>query len=191
MSPQADSLAGVGPFMLNMVTKLAQCTDGTTKTIAIGEGSHSKRFGVMNGAPGTYTTINNVPGLASGIPTNTAVAAAATNPLGAIWIACQPASDAVLTAVGLTTMCTGGNYAGSAIKLNQNPVVRNQYFVAGTGYLDPAQGDTSNFRSDHPSSVLFLFLDGHVGSVSDGVDHTAFQGATTRSGQELNSQVDQ
>jgi len=183
MSPQADSLVGVGPFMLNMVTKLAQVTDGTTKTIAVGDGSSSKKFGVMNGAPGTYP-------LASGIPTNTAVATASSNPLGAIWIACQPASDALLTAVGLTTNCTGGNYAGTAIRLNQNPVVRNQAFLT-SGLVDPTQGDTSNFRSDHPGSVNFLFLDGHVAGVADGVDFTVLQAASTRAGAEANSSVDQ
>jgi len=179
MSPQADSLVGVGPFMLNMVTKLAQVTDGTTKTIAVGDGSSSKKFGVMNGAPGTYSTINGVPGIASGIPTNTAVATASTNPLGALWIACQPASDALLTAVGLTTNCTGGNYAGTAIRLNQNPVVRNQAFLT-SGLVDTTQGDTSNFRSDHPGGVNFLFLDGHVVSIADGVDHTLLQASSTR-----------
>jgi prepilin-type processing-associated H-X9-DG protein len=183
MSPQADSLAGVGPFMLNMVTKLAQVTDGTTKTIAVGDGSSSKRFGVMNGAPGTYPLTN-------GIPTNTAVATASTNPNGAIWIACQPASDALLTAVGLTTNCTGGNYAGTAIRLNQNPVVRNQAFLT-SGLVDPTQGDTSNFRSDHPGGVNFLFLDGHVASVADGVDFAVLQAASTRAGAEASSNVDQ
>jgi len=192
MSPQADSLAGVGPFMFNMVTKLAQVTDGTSKTIASGDGSSSKKFGVMNGAPGTYSTIDGAPGIAGGIPTNTAVATASTNPIGAIWVACQPASDALLSYVSLTTNCTAGNYAGSAIRLNQNPVVRNQYFIASaTGLVDPTQGDTSNFRSDHPGSCLFLFLDGHVSSVADGVDHSVFRNATTRAGAETNSSVDQ
>lgn len=184
MSPQADSLAGVGMFMLNMESRVSTVVDGLSKTILMGEGSSSKKFGVMSGAPGTYTTINSVPGLAGGIPTNTAVAAAATNPIGAIWIACQPASDAVLTATGLTTNSTGGNYAGTAIRLGQNPVVRNQYFMASSGFIDPAQGDTSNFRSDHAGVSNFAYVDGSVRSVADGVDHTVYQAASTRAGGE-------
>ncbi len=184
MSPQAESLSGVGMFMLNMETKIGQISDGLSKTMLMGEGSTSKKFGVMSGAPGTYP-------LSGGIPTNTTVAAAATNPIGAIWIACQPASDAVLTATGLSTNSTGGNYAGTAVRLGQNPVVRNQYFMAGSGFIDPAQGDTSNFRSDHNGVSNFAFADGHVSAIADGIDFTAYQAASTRAGSENAGSVEQ
>ena len=180
MSPQADSTPGVGMFMLNMESRVSTVSDGLSKTILLGEGSTSKKFGVMSGAPGTYP-------LSGGIPTNTTVAAAATNPIGAIWIACQPASDAVLSATGLSTNSTGGNYAGTAVRLGQNPVVRNQYFMAGSGFIDPAQGDTSNFRSDHAGVSNFAYVDGSVRSVADGVDHTVYQAASTRAGGETTS----
>jgi len=183
MSPQADSLAGVGMFMLNMESRVSTVSDGLSKTILMGEGSSSKKFGIISGAPGTYPLTN-------GVPTNVAVAAAATNPIGAIWIACQPASDGVLTATGLSTNSTGGNYAGTAVRLGQNPVCRNQYFMAGSGFIDPAQGDTSNFRSDHAGVSNFTYVDGSVRAIADGVDHTVYMAASTRAGGETNAQAD-
>jgi len=183
MTPAANTLAGVGPFMLNMESTLSNITDGTSKTFLVGEGSHSKRFGVMSGAPGTYP-------LTGGVPTNTAVATASTNPIGAIWIACQPASDALLTAVGLSTNSTGGNYAGTAVVMNNNPVVRNQAFLTG-GLVDPTLGDTSNFRSDHAGVSNFLCVDGHVSAVASGVDFAAYQAASTRAGGETAGTVEQ
>ena len=179
MAPQANSLAGVGVFMLNMESTIANIVDGTSKTIAVGEGSSSKKFGVMSGAPGTYPLTN-------GVPTNTTVATASSNPIGALWVACQPASDAVLTAVGLTTNSTGGNYGGTAVVMNNNPVVRNQAFLTG-GLVDPTQGDTSNFRSDHAGVCNFLFVDGHVAAIASGVDFAAYQAASTRAGSETTS----
>jgi len=177
MSPQADSLAGVGMFMLNMESRVSTVSDGLSKTILMGEGSSSKKFGIISGAPGTYPLTN-------GVPTNVAVAAAATNPIGAIWIACQSASDGVLTATGLSTNSTGGNYAGTAVRLGQNPVCRNQYFMAGSGFIDPAQGDTSNFRSDHAGVSNFAYVDGSVRAIADGVDFASYQAASTRAGGE-------
>jgi prepilin-type processing-associated H-X9-DG protein len=175
-----------------METKISQVSDGLSKTMLLGEGSSSKKFRVLSGAPGTYTTINGVPGLAGGIPTNTTpvdntltISSAAYSPIGAIWIACQPSSDGVLSATSLTTNSTGGNYGGTAIRLGQNPVVRNQYFMAGSGFIDPAQGDTTNFRSDHAGVSNFAFADGSVRSVADGVDNTAYQAASTRAGAEV------
>jgi len=178
MDSKADSLAGVGPFCLNMVSSLGSLADGTSKTFMLGEGSSSPKFGVMNGAPGTYP-------LTLGVPTNTAVASSSTSPIGALWIACQPASDALLTAVGKSN-CTGGNYAGTAVKMNNNPVCRNQAFLTG-GLVDSTQGDTSNFRSDHNGGSNFVFGDGHVASVSEGVDFIVYQAASTRNGGESSS----
>jgi len=183
MTPAANSLVGVGPFMLNMESTISNLSDGTTKTFLMGEGSHGKKWGVMSGAPGTYP-------LSSGVPTNTTVATASSNPIGAIWIACQPASDALLTATGLSTNSTGGNYAGTAVVMNNNPVVRNQAFLTG-GLVDPTQGDTSNFRSDHAGVSNFLFADGHISAVASGVDFAAYQAASTRAGQETVATVEQ
>jgi prepilin-type N-terminal cleavage/methylation domain-containing protein/prepilin-type processing-associated H-X9-DG protein len=183
MGAAANSLTGVGMFMLNMETKIGQVTDGLSKTYLLGEGSGSKKFGVMSGAPGTYPLTN-------GIPTNTTVATASTNPIGALWIACQPASDALLTAIGSSTNSTGGNYGGTAIRLGQNPVVRNQAFLTG-GLVDPTQGDTSNFRSDHNGVSNFAFADGHVSSIADGVNFDAYQAASTRAGSENAGSVEQ
>jgi len=183
MTPAANTLAGVGMFMLNMETRLGNVTDGTSKTFLLGEGSSSKKFGLMDGAPGTYP-------LTSGVPTNTAVATASTNPLGAVWIAAQPASDALLTALaaaGLTaTNSAGGNYGGTAVVMNQNPVVRNEAYLTN-GLVDSTQGDTSNFRSDHSGMSNFVFTDGHVAAVSSGVDFAAYQAASTRAGGETSS----
>jgi prepilin-type processing-associated H-X9-DG protein len=102
-----------------------------------------------------------------------------------MWVACQPASDAVLTATGKSN-CVGGNYGGTAVKLNNNPVCRNQAFLTG-GLVDSTQGDTSNFRSDHTGSSNFLLGDGHVTSVSEGVDFIIYQAASTRAGGESSS----
>jgi prepilin-type processing-associated H-X9-DG protein len=74
--------------------------------------------------------------------------------------------------------------------LGQNPVVRNQAELTG-GLVDPTQGDTSNFRSDHNGVSNFAFADGHVSSIADGIDFTAYQAASTRAGSENAGSVEQ
>ena len=168
MSPKADSLPGVGMFLLNMKTTLASVRDGLSNTIMIGEGSSSKRFTVANGA--TPTTVVQLSG--------------ANIPAAAAWIACQPAADSFKAIVGASA---GGNYAGTAVAMNTNPVIGNQYPFAGASTpIDPnAAGNfTSNFRTDHPGGGNFVFGDGHVGTVTDGVALAVYQAMSTKNGGE-------
>ena len=91
-------------------------------------------------------------------------------------------ADAFKAIVGAST---GGNYAGTAVALNTIPVIGNQYPFAGASTpIDPtAAGNfTSNFRTDHPGGCNFVYADGHVGTVNDGIDLAVYQGLSTKAG---------
>ena len=172
MSPKLDSNPTTGMFLLNMKTTLASVRDGTSQTLMVGEGSSSKKFTVANGA--TPTTVVQVSG--------------ANTPASALWIAPQPAADAFKAIAGAST---GGNYAGTAVMLNTIPVIGNQYPFAGASTpIDPtAAGNfTSNFRTDHPGGGNFVYADGHVGTVTDGVDLAIYQAMSTKAGSEVGTQ---
>ena len=172
MSPKLDSNPTTGMFLLNMKTTLASVRDGTSQTLMVGEGSSSKKFTVANGA--TPTTVVQVSG--------------ANTPASALWIAPQPAADAFKAIAGAST---GGNYAGTAVMLNTIPVIGNQYPFAGASTpIDPtAAGNfTSNFRTDHPGGGNFVYADGHVGTVTDGVALAIYQAMSTKAGSEVGTQ---
>jgi prepilin-type processing-associated H-X9-DG protein len=172
MSPKLDSNPTTGMFLLNMKTTLASVRDGTSSTLMIGEGSSSKKFTVANGA--APTTVVQVSG--------------ANTPASALWIAPQPAANAFAAIVAAST---GGNYAGTAVAMNTNPVIGNQYPFAGASTpIDPtAAGNyTSNFRTDHPGGGNFVYADGHVGTVTDGVNLTVYQAMSTKAGSEVGTQ---
>jgi prepilin-type processing-associated H-X9-DG protein len=177
----AESLAGVGMFMLNMETKISQVVDGLSKTFLLGEGtgsmaSSSQKWKIINGANATVGS--------DGTATGTALSSITT---GGIWIACQPADNS-FTAISAAS--TGGNYGSTAVKANNNPIVGSEYTLA-SGYINSGVGYSSNFRSDHPGVCNFAFADGHVAGISDGVDITAYRAASTRNGAEVTAGVEQ
>ncbi len=177
----AESLAGVGMFMLNMETKIGQVQDGLSKTFLMGEGTGSmagsnQKWKIINGANATVGT--------DGTATGTALNNITT---GGIWIACQPAANDF---AAISAASTGGNYGSTAVKANNNPIVGSEYTLA-SGYINSAVGYSSNFRSDHPGVCNFAFADGHVGAVSDGVDIAVYRAASTRSGGETTASVEQ
>jgi len=172
MSPKADGLPGVGIFLLNMKTTLTSVKDGLSQTVMLGEGSSSKKFTVANGA--TPTTVVQFSG--------------ANIPAVGGWIACQPAADSFKGIVGASA---GGNYAGTAVMMNTIPVIGNQYPFAGASTaIDPnAAGNfTANFRTDHPGGGHFVYGDGHVGAVTDGVALAVYQAMSTKNGSEVGTQ---
>jgi len=75
--------------------------------------------------------------------------------------------------------------------LNTIPVIGNQYVFAGASTpIDPtAAGNyTSNFRTDHPGGGKFVYADGHVGTVTDGVALAVYQAMSTKAGSEVGTQ---
>jgi len=78
------------------------------------------------------------------------------------------------------------------VKLGSNPIMPNQTVLDGSGFIDSTTaGYTSNFRSDHNGVSNFAFADGHVSSVSEGVDILVYQAASTRAGSEAVGSVEQ
>jgi len=100
-----------------------------------------------------------------------------------MWIGGQPVPSATTA---------GGNYGGTWVKLGSNPIMPNQTVLASSGFIDSTTaGYTSNFRSDHNGVSNFAFADGHVSSVSEGVDILVYQAASTRAGSEAVGSVEQ
>ena len=171
MGAQASALQGVGIFMLDMETKIGQISDGMSKTMLMGEGSSSKKF-LVGTASGSSVT--------AGVPAYSSNSSALPT---AMWIGGQPVPSATTA---------GGNYGGTWVKLNNNPIMPNQTVLDGSGFIDSTTaGYTSNFRSDHSGVANFAFADGHVSSVADGVDILIYQAASTRAGSEAIGSVEQ
>jgi len=183
----ASNLTGVGIFMLNMETRVAQVSDGLSKSFMLGEGTGSNQSTTMKWKQMNGTTVTMGSGATEGVATGTAVTTYVT---GDAWIACQPAAASLLSTVSVTAS-TGGNYGGTFVKVNNNPIVGSQYTITN-GYVDSSTGGyISNFRSDHPGICNFVYADGHVAGISDQVDMSAYRAASTRAGSELSNSAEQ
>ena len=143
-----------GVFYLNAATQIADIRDGTSNTMAMGEGAGGSRWPLCRGA-GCTTPY-----------------AGPSGPL--------PASDAwisgglghfVTESFGFVTASIWGSTVASP---NKCPVTDSfsdvQQFDNCTCSLNGGPHSTANFRSDHPGGVQFLFADGTVHFVIETID---------------------
>jgi len=184
VATSANSMPGVGMFMLNMESTITSMSDGGANTFLVGEGTGSMSSSTQKWKPiaGGSATIGS-DGTVTGTPSTSITT-------GGIWIAGQP-NPSALAAVSIST---GGNYGSAVCKQNSNPIIAAQYGVSGGGYIDPTSTDSysSGFRSDHPGQCNYLFAGGNVGGVADGVDFTVFKAAASKAGGEVNgNQINQ
>jgi len=186
-STSANTMPGVGIFMLNMATKQSEIVDGTANTFLVGEGTGSMKSTTQKWVPiaGGSATVSTSDGSVTGTGSTNITT-------GGLWIVPQPNPDP-LAAVSIST---GGNYGSTVCQQNSKLIIASQYggTTSSGGYIDPVSANSysSGFRSDHPGQCFYLFAGGNVGSVSDGVDFTVFKAASTKAGGEVNgNQINQ
>lgn len=180
------------------VCKVSLVTDGLSNTFAIGEGAQGPNWPICDRDSGSDRCeplcwdAKDEPSLCSEGKADTPL------PIYQFWIGSP----------NVTSGVRGGLYIGSVFgctlePLNKSPVT---HAVMQTDPADatncrasidwdgdgPVNANTktgvdrvSNFRSDHPGGANFLFADGAVKFVQDGIDPTTYRALSTISGHEI------
>ncbi len=180
------------------VCKVSLVTDGLSNTFAIGEGAQGPNWPICDRDTGSDRCeplcwdAKDEPSLCSEGKADTPL------PIYQFWIGSP----------NVTSGVRGGLYMGSVFgctlePLNKSPVT---HAVMQTDPADatncrasidwdgdgPVNANTktgvdrvSNFRSDHPGGANFLFADGAVKFVQDGIDPTTYRALSTISGHEM------
>jgi len=152
----------VGMFDTNLSTRTRDLTDGSSNTIAMGEGATGGIFPLCEGQGCT-------------------VPASPAAPARQAWIIAQPNSTAFKPAFGVF-----GSILGSTIDpLNKVPV--SETFIDDGALTDcsAATHVTSNFRSYHEGGVQFLLGDGSARMISENLDRGVFNALGTHGGGEV------
>ncbi len=163
-----------GMFDLQWGVAIRQITDGTSKTIAMGDASGDPKWLVCHGAGCTVADLR--PDGSGNLPF-----------AWAGWIITEPNS---------TPFYNGGLIAAGVFACTMEPL--NKYPVTDT-YIhtarlaDPlcqssaegARHSTSNFRSDHPGGGNFLLADASVRFLNEGIDVAVYRGLSTIQGEEV------
>ncbi|MCI0331876.1 MAG: DUF1559 domain-containing protein [Planctomycetes bacterium] len=165
-----------GVFDLAFGASIRQITDGTSKTIAVGDASGDPKWRVCHGVG---CTIPAGPDQFGEIPY-------AWYP----WIAGQPNSTEYYPQ--LTVPCL---FAVTIEPMNKYPVTDSYIETSqllnpnpATSCKDSRDGggnSVSNFRSDHPGGCNFLMADGSVTFLNESINLTAYQAMSTIAGEEV------
>ncbi len=195
-----------GMFDVNFAVPVRKITDGTSKTIAIGEGADGDNWGItgvtnssMLSLPGSNWQTSK--GSARYQGTSALNGSLPFRPWSA-WIVGQVAWDGISN----LSLFEAGSYACTIEPINKNPVTQtsapNNKDTNGSNAkllsMQPAigikynssnvaagGGVTSNFRSDHPGGANFLYADGSVHFLNEDVDMLLYQRMSTIKGDEV------
>ncbi|WLD13754.1 DUF1559 domain-containing protein [Planctellipticum variicoloris] len=148
-----------GMFDLNLTTRMRDLTDGTTNTIAMGEGASGSNWKLSHNHP-----ITGQPLLAE-----------------QAWLIAQPAST-VFNASGLFSASL---YGTTFVPMNLKPVVDTSIDEAALSNCTGGNDRTSNFRSDHVGGGHFLMGDGSVHFLSENMDQAIYRNLSTTQGGEV------
>lgn len=168
----------LGMFNVAWGASIRQITDGTSKTIAMGDASGDPKWHVCH-------------------LVNCSRADLVPDPLGQLpsaaigWIIGEPNSTSFFGALGPKSSM----YASTVERMNKNPVTDtfmdySQYiadfgkFMTNPDHYCAASFEggkhaVSNFRSDHPGGCNFLMGDGSVAFLSEDIDLAAYRARST------------
>jgi len=173
-----------GVFNPNRAISVGKIVDGSSKTIAMGDASSDPRWLLCEGVG--CTTGNLVPESASYPP----------HAWGA-WIAAEVPTEAHLGSVRVS-----GIY-GSTLDPMNKPAVTQSLFSLGEfntynsapatlcrslGASSTGSSTTANYRSDHPGGCNFLYADGSVHFLNEGIEMLLYQALSTIAGEEVVSE---
>ena len=152
-----------GMFVANHATRLAEVTDGTSCTMAVGEGAGGPAWPLCRGH-GCVTPFNGPAG---------------PQPARNAWLF-GSIGNSVLESLGFLT---GGTWGSTVDLLNKKPVTDSFLDLNNIqSCVCSLQGGTdsaANFRSDHPTGGGFAFVDGSVHFVSDSIDLIVYRRLST------------
>jgi prepilin-type N-terminal cleavage/methylation domain-containing protein len=176
-----------GAFNIEWGASIRQITDGTSKTIAMGDASGDPKWQVCHRANCTMADLTPDP---LGQPTSAAIG----------WIIGEPNSSSFLPALGPKSSA----YACTIEPMNKYPVTDTfldfpQYIadfsllpVNATHVCKPSfeggKHAVSNFRSNHPGGCNFLIADGAVTFLTESIDMMAYRARSTIAGEDVPSE---
>ena len=162
-----------GIFNFNQTTRIADISDGTSNTFAMGEAAGGAQHALCAGIGCTDPmTTNNV-------QANVA------------WMVAEPSNLDYISNFGIHV---SGIFGSTMERLNKTPVTSALIGIQESGdfaglvdcrsSLNGGPHTTSNFRSAHESGGFFLLADGSVQFMSEFVDMNTYRALSTRAGGE-------
>jgi prepilin-type processing-associated H-X9-DG protein len=159
-----------GVFYVNLTTRMAEIEDGSSKTMAVGEGVGGANWPLCLGA-----------GCKTPLPPGEGTIPAQAWSIGA-------AGSVGFEAIGVYY---SGIWASTLEPLNKRPVTASHLDVSSvTDCRSSEEGgphSAPNFRSDHPGGAQFLFADGSAHMLIDTIDSGTYRGLSTIAGGEAAS----
>ncbi len=164
-----------GLFDAALIVRMAQITDGTSNTMAMGEGAGGEKWGICASVGCTK-------------PVGRSAILQQEQYAVNYWFLPQP-NEQIVTSLGV--LRTSG-FGCTIEPLNKNPVTdsmadqRVPQITNCNSSFDTPKGPhrASNFRSDHPGGGHFLFADGSVQWISQGIDMPVYRALSTMAGGE-------
>jgi prepilin-type N-terminal cleavage/methylation domain-containing protein/prepilin-type processing-associated H-X9-DG protein len=171
-----------GIFNIQWGASIRHITDGTSKTIAVGDASGDPKWHVCHGRGCTTADLKTE---------GTGELPFAWFP----WIAGQPNSTQYF---GSGKFVVTSLFAATVDPMNKYPVTDSyieisSYYsknpaVACADSRDGGKNFASNYRSDHPGGCNFLMADGSAAFLNESIDFAVYQAKATIAGQEVVSE---